>query len=80
MARADWQVVLDDAAARRCAHVFDIPCIGTLGIILLAKSRGLIPSASAVLHQLKGVGFRIDEQMLGRLLPDLVNEDWKKDV
>lgn len=36
---------LDDRAARKCAVVEGIPTRGTLGVLLAAKVRGLIPSA-----------------------------------
>lgn len=46
------RVVLDDLEARRCAKSFDIPVIGTLGVVLRAKRLGLIPKARPVIEQL----------------------------
>ncbi|HYW83217.1 MAG TPA: DUF3368 domain-containing protein, partial [Spirochaetia bacterium] len=43
--RAHCTAVLDDASARACARAFDIPLIGTLGVVLRARQRGVIPSA-----------------------------------
>lgn len=46
LANPGWTAILDDSAARRCARTFSIPLKGTLGIVLLAKRRGVISSAS----------------------------------
>ena len=35
-------VVLDDLQARKCAELFEISLIGTLGLVVLAKRKGLI--------------------------------------
>ncbi len=44
-------VVLDDLQARKCAELFDIPLIGTLGLVVLAKRKGLI--AKILLFQIR---------------------------
>jgi predicted nucleic acid-binding protein len=49
------EAILDDLAARRCAAAFNIPVRGTLGLALIAKQRGRIPSARRVLEQLRQV-------------------------
>ncbi|MDZ8052834.1 MAG: DUF3368 domain-containing protein [Aulosira sp. ZfuVER01] len=46
------EVILDDLAARRCATTLGIPVRGTLGIVITAKQRGVIPAARPVLEQL----------------------------
>ncbi len=48
--RAHCTAVLDDASARVCARAFDIPLIGTLGVVLRARQRGVIPSAGDLLR------------------------------
>jgi len=40
----DWWAVMDDREARRCAASLKCRFIGTLGIIVLAKNRGIIKS------------------------------------
>jgi predicted nucleic acid-binding protein len=57
-------VVLDDAAGRGCAKVFGIPVIGTLGVVLRAKKRGLITSAADVLRALQSAGLHLDERLI----------------
>jgi len=61
-------VVLDDLQGRKCAALFDIPLIGSLGLILLAKRKGLINLAKPEIERLKAVGLHIDSGMLIRLL------------
>ena len=54
-----FEAILDDRAARKCAAVEGIPTRGTLGVILAAKVRGLIPSARAVCDSVMQAGLRI---------------------
>lgn len=60
--------LLDDAAARRCAGSLRIPYTGTAGLVLLAKRRGLIPAASAVLGELIAAGMYMSPAALADLL------------
>jgi predicted nucleic acid-binding protein len=68
--------ILDDAAARRCARSFSISVKGTLGIVLLARQRGLVDSASEVLHSLRASGFRLDDRTVAEALRRTVGESW----
>jgi len=61
-------VVLDDLQARKCAPLFDISLIGSLGLILLAKRKGLLNLAKPEIERLKAVGLHIDSAMLTRIL------------
>ena len=60
--------VLDDLQARKCAKLFNIPLIGSLGLILSAKRKGLIPLAKPHLDQLIGAGLYVDPALLNKLL------------
>jgi predicted nucleic acid-binding protein len=53
-------VILDDGPARRYAAHLDLRLIGTLGVLLRAKTRGLIPSVAPVLDRLDQLRFRVD--------------------
>ena len=77
LANPGWVAILDDGAARKCARSFYIPHKGTLGVILMAKRRGLIPSATEILHALRANGFRLDDNLLQDVLPKAVGEIWK---
>ena len=52
-------VLLDDAFARRIADLLGIRRIGTLGVLLQAKQRGLLPVVRPVLDRLDGLRFRV---------------------
>jgi len=65
--------VLDDLAARRCAETLKIPVNGTLGLVLIARRRGLIPAARPVLDALLQSGMYLSDQVLKRAL-SLVGE------
>ena len=52
----DARVLLDDRAGRNCARVLQIRTLGTMGVILLAKRRGLISSAGEALTRIAGAG------------------------
>ena len=60
-------VVLDDLQARKCAVLFDIPLIGSLGLIVLAKRKGLLNMAKPAIERLIAVGLHIDSAMLARI-------------
>jgi uncharacterized protein len=59
--RTDPVVILDDALARRHAEVLGIPLTGTLGILLDAKRRGLVPAVTPLVDDLQHLGFRLSE-------------------
>jgi predicted nucleic acid-binding protein len=73
---AGWTAILDDAAARSCARSFSVHVRGTLGIVLLARQRGLISSATEVLHSLRLGGFYIDDETVREALTRSVGETW----
>ena len=61
-------VVMDDLAGRRCAEALKIPVNGTLGLVLIAKKRGLIPAARPVLDALRDSGMYLSSAVLNRAL------------
>lgn len=56
--------VLDDLAARRCAQAHGIPVTGTLGLVLLAKKRGLIPEVGPALDAIVKAGLYVSARTL----------------
>ena len=60
--------IIDDGAGRRCAEVLGVPLSGTLGLVLLAKQRGMIPSARPVVATLKQHGMFLSEKMIDQAL------------
>jgi predicted nucleic acid-binding protein len=62
------EVIIDDLAARRCAAALGIPVHGTLGLVLVARKRGVIPAARPVLEQLRRGGMFLSERVRDRAL------------
>jgi hypothetical protein len=60
--------VLDDRVARRCAATHVIPVIGSLGIVLRGKNRGLVQQARPLLRELTKAGMFLEEAFLVRVL------------
>jgi predicted nucleic acid-binding protein len=64
----ETEVILDDLAARRCAATLGIPVRGTLGIVLTAKQREVIPAARPILEQLRLCGMYLSERVMNQAL------------
>jgi predicted nucleic acid-binding protein len=62
------EVVLDDMAGRRCAARLNIPCVGTLGLVLTAKRLGVISAAKPVVVQLRLAGLYLDDRFVDEVL------------
>ena len=62
------EAILDDRLGRRCARSLGIPVRGTVGVVLLAKRRGIIPAARPVVDSLRAAGLFISPAMLGTSL------------
>jgi predicted nucleic acid-binding protein len=56
--RAPATAILDDAAARACAKAFGVPLLGSLGVVLRAKKRSLVPQAVEVLKAIRAAGIK----------------------
>lgn len=69
LANSDYTVMIDDAAARRCAISLNIPTLGTGGAIVLANRRNLIPSVEAPIQDLRDAGLWLSESLV-RLLKE----------
>lgn len=63
-----YVVALDDRAARNCALSLNVEVIGTIGLILLAKKKFLIPDATSYLYKLKTEGYRISNLLFEHAL------------
>lgn len=62
------QLLIDDRRARRVAEANQIRCIGTLGILLLAKHRGHITKITPFIDQLRRSPLHYTETLLEKVL------------
>ena len=62
------EALIDDLAGRRCAASLGVPVRGTLGIVLLAKKRGIVPAARPVLEELIEGGMYLSRHVLDEAL------------
>jgi predicted nucleic acid-binding protein len=60
----DSTAVLDDLAARRCAGALRLNMVGSLGLLLMAKKAGLIPTIKEPLNAIVSAGLFISPQHL----------------
>jgi predicted nucleic acid-binding protein len=61
-------LLIDERAARKVAMARKLPLIGTVGILLLAKRRGLLDSVKDVLDEMKAQGMRISDRLYVQVL------------
>jgi len=62
--------MMDDQAARRCARILDIRTLGTGGMLVLAKRRGLIISVADCLNHLREAGLWLSDDLVTLLLKE----------
>lgn len=63
-------VILDDQQGRRVVHEKGLLATGTLGILIEARERGMIPSVRCELDCLIEAGMWIDEVFYHRILQE----------
>ena len=62
------RVILDDVQARRTARALGLPLVGTLGVLLAAKRRRLLPSVQPHVEALLRAGFFVAPSLYEDLL------------
>lgn len=62
------EAIIDDLAGRKCAASLTVPVRGTLGIVLAAKQRGLIPAARPVIEDMMLSGLYLSRKVLEQAL------------
>lgn len=67
---SDHIAVIDDLAARRCAKTLGIPTIGTGGLLVLAKRRGLLASVADAVRLLCDNGLYLSNAVFDLLLEE----------
>jgi hypothetical protein len=64
-------VLLDEARARKTAARLGLHVVGTVGLIVEAKRRGLVDAAGPLLAALLDAGFRLRADLVARVLAAL---------
>lgn len=62
------EAIIDDLAGRKCAASLKIPVRGTLGIVLVAKKRGLIAKARPVIEDMMTAGLYLSRNVVDEAL------------
>jgi predicted nucleic acid-binding protein len=60
--------LLDDKAARRAAHQRQVRVLGTVGLLRLAKARGLVPAVRPLLTALSASGYFLSPALVEAVL------------
>jgi len=64
-------LLIDDAKARKHAKLLNINIIGTLGLLKIAKNRGLIPSVKKTIDNMLAEGYYIEDKLVQKILKDV---------
>jgi len=70
----DAAVVLDDLAARKFATTFQLPLLGTLGLLIRAKQQGSVHQLAPLISHLDAVGANLSQAVMTHALK-LAGED-----
>lgn len=63
-----YSAVIDDRMARRCASSLHCKYIGTVGILVLAKRRGIISSLGGNIAKLRDSGLWLSESFVAEIM------------
>ena len=63
-----YSAMIDDAVARNCSKSFGIPTLGTAGLLLVAKKRGVINSIAEPLQAIRKSGLYFSDTLITTLL------------
>jgi len=62
-------LLIDDAKGRKVARRAGLPLVGVAGILLAAKSRGLLSAVGPALEDLAGAGYRLSYRLMDTVRP-----------
>lgn len=72
-------LLIDKALGREAARHEHLPVIGLVGVLLIAKKKGLVPSLGEVLERLENeAGFYLSRQLKARVFDDAGECDEKE--
>lgn len=61
-------VIIDERKGRRYAKRLGLPLTGTLGILLLAKEKGLLPALAPLIEELQKAGLHLGTKLVKKVL------------
>ncbi len=64
----DCLLIIDDNKGRKQAKQLGLTYTGTLGILILAKQKGLITSLGEILSEIQKTNFRINQNLIDKAL------------
>ena len=64
-------LLADDAKARKHAILLNVEVIGTLGLLKMAKNRGIISSVKDTISDMLAEGYYIEDRLIARVLEDV---------
>ena len=70
-----FSAILDDTAARNCSSAFGIPTLGTAGLLLVAKKRGIIDSVAEPLQSIRDNGLYFSDSLVTKIMKN-AGEDY----
>lgn len=70
MLEPGYRAIVDDLAARRCAATFGVRTLGTGGLLILAKRRGLIDRVKERVQQLRDAGLYLSDSVVQMLITE----------
>jgi predicted nucleic acid-binding protein len=62
------RLLLDDSRARKVARFNGVQVVGSAGVLLLAKSEGLVPAVLPLLKQIQAAGIYLSEPLVAEVL------------
>lgn len=62
------RAIVDDLAARRCCKSLEIRSLGTCGILVVAKRRGLISNLESAIQKLRDAGLWLSDSLVVSLI------------
>jgi predicted nucleic acid-binding protein len=68
LAHPGCEAIIDDLAARRHAASLGVTVVGTVGLVLRAKQRGIFPQARPILEALRRSGLYLSDSILNQAL------------
>jgi predicted nucleic acid-binding protein len=59
----DSTIIIDDYKARKLAEKLELRYTGTIGVVIKAKLKGVIPSIKPLLYKIKSTTFRLTDEV-----------------